>query len=291
MALKVATHGIESSFHYQAVKKLFPTEEVSLLACTSFEKVTASVKNAAADYGVIAIENTIVGSILPNYELIDSGELEILAETVLNIQMFIMALKSESIDAIKEVHSHPVALLQCKDYLEKFRSRLKVIEGKDTASEAKKIKDQNLKGVATIAGKEVAEKYGLEILDSNIQDIKENHTRFVLLGKKGKRIIQNPDKASLKFILEHQVGSLGNVLNLLAAFGLNSTKIESFPITRKPWQYSFLMDVNFQEESSFFKVMESMQNIVKELKVLGVYRQDNANAQVEFSNAILNGKR
>lgn len=291
MSLKVAMQGIESSFHHQAVEKIFPNEEITLLMCDSFEKVTNAVSKATADYGVIAIENTIVGSILPNYGLIDTGNFEILAETILDIQMYVMALESESIHDIKEIHSHPVALLQCRDYLQKFPPQFKVIEGKDTASEAKKIKDQNLTGVAAIAGKQVAERFGLKILDSNIQDIKENHTRFVLLGKKEKQTIQQTDKASLKFVLEHNVGSLGNVLNLLTTFNINLTKIQSFPIVGKPWQYAFFVDVVFEDENFFFEVMEMLKKTVKELNILGVYKQDETHAQAQFSNAILNGKQ
>lgn len=289
MSLKVAIQGIESSFHHQAVQKLFPNEEIHLLTCESFEKVTTAVNNGNADFGVIAIENTIVGSILPNYGLIDKGHFEILAETVLNIQMYVMALESESIHDIKEIHSHPVALLQCRDYLQKFPPQFKVIEGKDTASEAKRIKDQNLTGVAAIAGKQVAEKFGLKILDSNIQDIKENHTRFVLLGKE-KQSSRQADKASLKFVLEHNVGSLGNVLSLLTTFNINLTKIQSLPIVGKPWQYAFFVDVVFEDESFFFEVMEMLKKTVKELKFLGVYKQDETHAQVQFSNAILHEK-
>lgn len=290
MSLKVAMHGIESSFHHQAVQKFFPNEEITLFMCDSFEKVTIAVTNSTADYGVIAIENTIVGSILSNYGLIDTGNFEILAETVLEIQMYVMALESESIHDIKEIHSHPVALLQCRDYLQKFPPQFKVIEGKDTASEAKRIKEQNLTGVAAIAGKQVAERFGLKILDSNVQDIKENHTRFVLLGKKEKQTIKHTDKASIKFVLEHNVGSLGNVLNLLTTFNINLTKIQSLPIVGKPWQYAFFVDVVFEDENFFFEVMEMLKKTVKELKVLGVYKQDESHSEVELSNTILNGK-
>lgn len=291
MSLKVAIQGIESSFHHQAVQKLFPNEEITILNCDSFEKVTTAVNNSNADFGVIAIENTIVGSILPNYGLIDTGNFEILAETVLNIQMYVMALESESIHDIKEIHSHPVALLQCREYLQKFPPQFKVIEGKDTASEAKRIKDEKLMGVAAIAGRQVAEKFGLKILDSNIQDIKENHTRFVLLGKKENQTIQRADKASIKFVLEHNVGSLGNVLNLLTTFNINLTKIQSLPIVGKPWQYAFFVDVVFEDKNLFFEVMEMLKKTVKELKILGVYKQDESHAQAQFSNAILNGKQ
>lgn len=293
MSLKVAIQGIESSFHHLAVQKLFPREPITLLTCNSFEKVANAVSNSSADYGVMAIENTIVGSILPNYGLIDTGHFEILAETVLNIQMYVMALEGESIHDIKEIHSHPVALLQCRDYLQRFPPQFKVIEGKDTASEAKKIRDQNLMGVAAIAGKQVAEKFGLKILDSNIQDIKENHTRFVLLGRTKEQAPRVADKASIKFVLEHNVGSLGNVLNLLTTCNMNLTKIQSLPIIGKPWQYAFFVDVVFEDLNFFYEVMEMLRKTVKELNILGVYSQESRPAAVQhsnISNAILNGK-
>lgn len=282
MKLKVAMQGIESSFHHQAVQKFFPDGELTLLCCDTFEKVTEVVNNSTADFGVIAIENTIVGSLLPNYSLIDSGDFKILDETILNIQMYVMALENQSIHDIKEIHSHPVALLQCRDYLQKFPPQFKIIEGKDTASEAKKIKDQKLTGVAAIAGKQVAEKFGLKILDSNIQDIKENHTRFVLLGKKERQTSKIINKATLKFELEHNVGSLGQVLNLLTTFTINLTKIQSLPIVGKPWQYAFFVDVIFDEETLFFEVMELLKKTVKELKILGVYKQDEVHNGVQI---------
>lgn len=198
MGLKVAIQGIQGSFHHQAVQKLFPKTRISLLTCNSFEAVTDAVIDARANYGIIAVENTIVGPILPNYALIDTGNFEILAETVLNVQLFAMALPNESINDIREIHSHPVALLQCRNYLNRFPKSFKVIEGKDTASEAKRIADEKLTGIATIAGKQVAAKYGLKILDRNVQDLQENHTRFVLLGKKEKRFGDKVNKACLK---------------------------------------------------------------------------------------------
>ena len=138
MNLKIAIQGIESSFHDMAVKKMFPKKEIELIKCTSFEKVTESINNLSADFGVLAIENTIAGSILPNYNLIDESGLVIMDEVFLNIQMYMMALETETIHDITEIHSHPVALLQCKNYLRKFPPHIKIIEGSDTASEAKK---------------------------------------------------------------------------------------------------------------------------------------------------------
>lgn len=282
MSLKIAIQGIESSFHDMAVKKMFPNDEIDLVKCNSFEKVTTSINNLNADFGVLAIENTIAGSILPNYNLIDVSNLSIINEVFLNIQMYIMALKSETIHDIVEIHSHPVALLQCKNYLQKFPPYFKIIEGADTASVAKKIKEHNLKGVAAIAGKQVAKKFDLKILDSKIQNNSQNQTRFVLVGKKIKTYSIDVNKATLKFKLDHRIGSLSNVLQLFSTFEINLTKIQSLPIIGKPWQYAFFVDVFFNDYALFKDVIKVLEKAVKELKIIGVYKQNFDNKPSEI---------
>jgi len=233
---------------------------------------------------VLAIENTIAGSILPNYNLIDGSDLVILDEVYLNIQMHLMALESESIHDIKEVHSHPVALLQCKDYLRKFPPQFKVIEGKDTASEAKRIKEQSLQGVAAIAGEQVAKEFGLKILDSNIQSMKDNKTRFVLLGRQQDVEFSQANKASIKFELNHDIGSLSNVLQLFSTFKINLTKIQSLPVVGQPWQYAFFVDVLFEDYQLFSEVVTMLEKAVKKLKILGIYRSNKENNKSELIN-------
>ncbi len=288
--MRIAIQGIESSFHDMAVQQLFPNREVQLIKCDSFEKVTQEVSNFNADFGVLAIENSIAGSILPNYNLIDSGNFKIVDETFLNIDMYVMALESESIYDIEEIHSHPVALLQCKDYLQRFPPHCKIIEGKDTASEARRIKENNLKGVAAIAGKQVAERFGLKILDSKIQNIKENQTRFIVIGRKTQADVIEANKATLKFELDHHVGSLSNVLQLLSTFDINLTKIQSLPIIGKPWQYAFFIDVLFADYILFSEVTAILEKAVKELKVLGTYRQNLNRVPSTLTNAAVNGE-
>ena len=239
---------------------------------------------------MLAIENTIAGSILPNYNLIDSSDLVIMDEVFLNIQMYIMSLESETIHDIIEIHSHPVALLQCKNYLQKFPPQFKIIEGVDTASEAKKIKEGNLKGVAAIAGKQVAEKYGLKILDSKIQNNSDNQTRFVLIGKEVKSHSKQANKATLKFKLDHRVGSLSNVLQLFNTFDISLTKIQSLPIIGEPWQYAFFVDVVFKDYQLFKDVIKVLEQAVKELKVVGVYRQNHDNKPSELLKNLMNEK-
>lgn len=289
--MRIAIQGIEGSFHDEAVQKLFPGGTETLVMCDSFDAVTQSVKNDKADFGVIAIENTIAGSILPNYNLVEAGGFEIYDEVFLNIQMYLMALESESAIDIFEVHSHPVALLQCKDYLRKFPPQFKVIEGKDTASEAKRIKENNLTGVAAIAGKQVAERYGLKILDSNIQDIKENQTRFVLIGKPGASLPQkSPNKATIKFVLGSEVGTLSKALEIMATHSINLTKIQSLPMLGTPWKYVFFVDVTFQELDHFEMAMGSLEHAVKELKIVGRYAQNHESQPSKLKKATINGK-
>lgn len=282
MSLKIAIQGIESSFHDMAVKKMFPNDEIELVMCNSFEKVTASINNLNADFGVLAIENTIAGSILPNYNLIDTSNLIIIDEVFLNIQMYIMALETDTIHDIIEIHSHPVALLQCKNYLQKFPPHFKIIEGTDTASVAKKIKEENLKGVAAIAGKQVAKEFGLKILESKIQNNSQNQTRFVLVGKNNKNYSKEVNKATLKFKLDHRVGSLSNVLQLFSTFEINLTKIQSLPIIGKPWQYAFFVDVFFNDYTLFKDVIKVLEKAVKELKIIGIYKQNFDNKPSEI---------
>ncbi|MDG1790246.1 MAG: prephenate dehydratase domain-containing protein, partial [Flavobacteriaceae bacterium] len=210
------------------------------------------------------------------------SNLSIINEVFLNIQMYIMALKSETIHDIVEIHSHPVALLQCKNYLQKFPPYFKIIEGADTASVAKKIKEQNLKGVAAIAGKQVAEKFDLKILDSKIQNNSQNQTRFVLVGKNIKTYSKDANKATLKFKLDHRIGSLSNVLQLFSTFEINLTKIQSLPIIGKPWQYAFFVDVFFNDYTLFKDVIKVLEKAVKELKIIGVYKQNFDNKPSEI---------
>ncbi|OAB76034.1 prephenate dehydratase [Cochleicola gelatinilyticus] len=290
MSLKIAIQGIESSFHDLAVQQLFPNQNVELLPCSSFDNVAGSLSDFSADLGVIAIENTIAGSILPNYNLIDSKNLKILDETFLTIEMYLMALQGETIHSIDEVHSHPVALQQCKEYLQRLQPHCKVIEGKDTASEAKRIKENGLKGVAAIAGKQVAEKYGLQILDKNIQTIKDNKTRFVVIGRETAENASERNKATLKFQLGHEVGSLASVLQLLSTFGINLTKIQSFPIEGSPWQYSFFIDVLYEDQVLFAEVTNVLEKAVKKLKVLGTYKQNLNNAPSQLNRQLVHGK-
>jgi len=182
-------------------------------------------------------------------------------------------------------------LLQCRDYLRKFPPQFKIIEGNDTASEAKRIRENNLQGVAAIAGKQVAERYGLKILDSNIQDIKENHTRFVLIGNRGTSATKKvPNKASIRFQLGHEVGTLSKALQIMALHNINLTKIQSLPVLGTPWKYAFFVDVTFLDPQDFYSATESLKQFVKNFKILGMYAQNIENVPSELTNVLQDGE-
>jgi prephenate dehydratase len=181
--------------------------------------------------------------------------------------------------------------LQCRDYLRKFPPQFKIIEGKDTASEAKRIRENNIRGAAAIAGKQVAERYGLKILDSNIQDIKENETRFVLMGKRGVSISNKvPNKATIKFQLGREVGSLSRALQLLASYDINLTKIQSLPVLGVRWRYAFFVDITFMDPQHFKDAVQELSSAVKEFKIIGTYTQNTENSPSELTNVLVNGK-
>ncbi len=195
----------------------------------------------------MALENSIAGSIIPNYALIDTHNLSIVGEYYLDIQHNLLALEGQSIADIKEVHSHPMALLQCKAFFKQY-PHIKLVEAKDTADVAKQISEQNIKGIAAIASKNAAELYGLNVLAESIQTIKHNETRFVIVKRENHELEKDEvNKASLKFELDHKRGSLAAILNVLSDCKLNLTKIQSLPKIETPWKYAFFVDVTFED--------------------------------------------
>ena len=220
----------------------------------------------------MAIENTIAGSIIPNYALIDSNNLHIVGEEYLHIHHHLMALPGQTIKSIKEVWSHPMALLQCKEFFKKH-PHIKLVEDVDTAEVAKRIAKENLKGIAAIAPKIAAEIFGLQVLEDNIQTIKDNSTRFVIVQiQKPTHSIEGVNKASLKFELSHKRGSLAAVLNVLSDCKMNLTKIQSLPVIETPWKYSFFVDVTFDEYTEYQKLVKIIDIMAEDFKILGTYK-------------------
>ena len=238
----------------------------------SFDVLVASLLSGAATHGVMALENTIAGSIIPNYALIDTNNLHIVGEEYLNIHHHLMALPGQQIAHIKEVWSHPMALLQCKEFFKKH-PHIKLVEDVDTADVAKRIAKENLVGIAAIAPKIAAEIFDLEVLEDEIQTMKDNATRFVIVQtQEPTHKIDHINKASLKFQLNHKRGSLAAILNVLSDCKMNLTKIQSLPVIEMPWKYSFFVDVTFEDYKDYLKLVKIIEIMAEEFKILGTYK-------------------
>ncbi|MEO6175511.1 MAG: prephenate dehydratase [Flavobacterium circumlabens] len=271
MTTKIAIQGIKGSFHHQVVKEYF-SENVAIDECLSFEELIDSLLSGKSDQAVMAIENSIAGPIIPNYALIDKNNLHIIGEHYLSIHQNLMALKGQKMEDIKEVHSHPMAILQCMDFLKKYPN-IKLVEDKDTAETARRIQEKQLTGIAAIASKTASEMYDLEILAPEIQTIKNNMTRFVIIKKQNSFLPENEiNRASIKFELDHKRGSLAAVLNVMSDCKLNLTKIQSLPKIETPWKYSFFVDVTFEKYEDFAKAKALLNIMAEYLKVLGEYK-------------------
>ncbi len=271
MIKSVAIQGIKGSFHH-IVSKQFFDDTVAIDECLSFDIAVNSLLSGKSDTVIMAIENSIAGSIIPNYALIDTHNLHIIGEHYLDVQHNLMALPNQALSAIKEVYSHPMALLQCKEFFKAY-PHIKLIEDKDTAEVAQRIKEQNLKGVAAIASGLAAELFELKILAESIQTIKHNETRFVIVKTQNSEISESDiNKASIKFELDHKRGSLATVLNVMSDCKLNLTKIQSLPKINSPWKYAFFVDVTFDAYEDFKKAKSILQIMAQDLKILGEYK-------------------
>jgi len=267
----VSIQGIKGSFHHIASQHYFG-KNIKISECLSFDNTIDELINNKTDVAVIAIENSIAGSILPNYALIDDYQLHIIGEYYLDIQHHLMALPNQDIASIKEVYSHPMALLQCKMFFKDY-PHIKLIEDKDTASVAQRISEKKLKKIGAIASDLAAKMFRLNILSHSIQTIKNNETRFVIVQQSYSKL--NPseiNKASIKFELDHKEGSLAALLNVLSDCKINLTKIQSLPKIEIPWKYSFFVDITFNNYLDFDKAKSIIKIMANEFKVLGEYK-------------------
>jgi prephenate dehydratase len=266
----IAIQGAQGSNHHKVACDFYG-ESVKLKECMSFDALVHCLLDKSADFGVMALENTIAGSIIPNYALIDNHNLHIIGEEYLNIHHHLMALKGQSIQDIKEVWSHPMALLQCKEFFRKY-PHIKLVEDVDTADVAKRISKDNLIGIAAIAPKIAAEIFELVIIEDDIQTIKDNSTRFVIVQTKQPQAYLEVNKASIKFQLSHKRGSLAAILNAMSDCKMNLTKIQSLPVIDTPWKYSFFVDVTFEDFKEYQKAYSLIEIMAEEFKVLGIYK-------------------
>ena len=269
MKNSIAIQGIKGSFHHIVTKQYFKNKGV-ISEFLSFDDMVDSLVHGKCNFAVMAIENSIAGSIIPNYALIDNYNLHIVGEEYLDIQHNLICLSGQSIEDINEVHSHPMALLQCKEFFKKYPN-IKLVEDKDTAQVAKRIRENKLKNIAAIASDLAAEIFSLTILSKSIQTIKHNETRFVILQKSSGKTTNKLNKASVKFELDHARGSLAAILNVLSDCKLNLTKIQSLPKIDTPWVYSFFIDITFDSYEYYLKAKSIMSIMAKDFKVLGEY--------------------
>ncbi len=272
MNKKIAIQGFEGSFH-QVAARLFFGKDVEVVACNTFKEVFKVVNNKKeSDGGLMAIENSIAGSILPNYNLLQKNNLKIIGEVYLHIKQNLLVNPGVKLEDIREVHSHSMALQQCYDFLDQYNWKL--VETDDTALSAKHIHQHKSKHIAGIASKLAADLYQLEILIPNIHTIKNNYTRFLVLQKdEAKEIIAQANKASVNFQTDHSKGSLAKVLTKIAEGGINLSKLQSFPIPGSDFKYSFHADMEFDSTDQFNKVIEQLKKITPALRVYGVYKK------------------
>ena len=265
----IGIQGIKGSYHH-IVANEFYGNKIDIDEFLTFEIMSSQLAEGKSDASIMAIENSIAGSIIPNYSLIDEYNLSIVGECYLKISHNLLALENQSIDDIKEVHSHPMALLQCRDFFKKY-PKIKLVEDTDTALSAKEIYLNNVKGRAAIASTLASDLYSLNILAKNIQTIKNNETRFVILERSTLNSKSKFNKASIKFELDHKRGSLATILNVMSDCKMNLTKIQSIPKIETPWRYSFFVDITFESVDDYFKVKSIIEIMAKDFKVLGEY--------------------
>lgn len=273
---KIAIQGQIGSFHDVASHRYFEDEDIELICCDTFEDVFAELKKDSNVVALVAIENTIAGSLLHNYELLRESGAQIVGEHKLRISHSIMCLPDEDWADITEVNSHPVALMQCRDFLKRHKE-MKIVETDDTAGSAKMISEGQMHGHAAICSKFAAPIYGMKVLEEEIETNKHNFTRFLVLADPWKaEELSTPnkkDKASIVFSLPHNEGSLSQVLSIFSFYKINLTKIQSLPIIGREWEYMFYIDVMYNDYTRYRQSIDAVRPLTKQLKILGEYQQ------------------
>lgn len=273
---KVAIQGVLGSYHDIAAHKYFKDEEIELICCNTFEDVFEAIRKDSSVIGAVAIENTIAGSLLHNYELLRDSNTVVIGEHKLRISHSIMCLPEDDWADLTEVNSHPVALAQCREFLNRH-GELKVVETEDTAGSAQDIREHGLRGHAAICSKYAAGLYGMKILQEGIETNKHNFTRFLIvcdqwvaedIKERGK-----VNKASITFCTPHSQGSLSKVLTIFAFYNINLTKIQSLPIIGREWEYMFYADVVFDDYLRYKQSITAVTPLTKSLKILGEYAE------------------
>ena len=275
---RIAIQGFHGSFHDIAAHQYFKGEQIQLICCATFEQVYENMRRDPTVIGMTAIENTIAGSLLHNYELLRESGMQVIGEFKLRISHCICCLPDEDWEDLMEVNSHPIALMQCREFLNRH-PQLKVVEAEDTALSAELIHKNNLKGHAAICSQHAAQLNGMKVLESGIETNKHNFTRFMVIADPWhadhlhRQLQAVPNKASLVFSLPHAEGSLSQVLSILSSYHVNLTKIQSLPIIGREWEYQFYVDVVFDNLLRYKQSITAITPLTKELKILGEYAE------------------
>lgn len=271
---RIAIQGGYGAFHEIAAMYFFGEDNIDILPRNTFKDLMKSLKKRQVDFGIMAIENSLAGSILPNYNLIKDSNMKIIGEIYLRIRQNLVALPGQQIEDLREVFSHPMAILQCQQFFDRHPN-IKLIESVDTALSARDIREKDLMGIGAIASNLAAKKYDLQILAESIETNKMNYTRFLIL-EENNGIHSDPDivnKASLHFALAHKSGSLSKILSILSYYDQNLTKIQSMPIMGRDWEYQFYVDLMFDDYDWYKKAVEAIRPFTSELGILGEYKK------------------
>ena len=305
--LKIAIQGVHGAFHEIAARSFHPTDDIEVVPADTFAELVRKVETGETDAAVMAIENTIAGSLLGNYNLLNDSDLRIRGEVFLRIKQNLMVLKGVKIEDLKSVHSHPIALQQCVEFFQHY-PHIKLVEATDTALVAKQIQEKGSRKIGAVASTLAAKMYDMDLLAESIETYKKNYTRFLYLTKNetftdssnqdlsenssqnGQNVIARHEatsgvhfaqksfivrdfnKVSTVFTTQHTVGSLHKALETLALNGCNLTKIQSAPIMDKPWEYMFFMDFTLDDSSNYIPTMNALKAVTGELRILGEYK-------------------
>ncbi|UXP31617.1 prephenate dehydratase [Reichenbachiella agarivorans] len=265
--MEVGIQGVLGSFHDQAASKYFNGHDLDLKPFSSFRSLAKAIQAKELDYGVMAIENTIAGSILPNYALISEFDLEVTGEVYIRIEMNLIAHAGVKLEDINQVFSHPMALLQCSDFLTQYPN-MKLTEYEDTADSVRLIKESNMTNAAAIASKKAAQLFDMPILEENIETNKQNYTRFLIIKSRMNGQTKVPEKASLRVMTKHDPGRLSDVLVAFKEHNINLTKIQSMPVLGQPYRYAFNIDVTWEDYDEY---QQSLKEIAKSSELIEIH--------------------
>ena len=270
---KIAIQGVKGCFHEQAARLFYQGHGImdpEVVECLTFDGLYKGLDEGRADAAIMAIENTVSGGLLPNFELLRKYDRKIKGEVFLRIQQNLMALPGQKIEDIKEVRTHYMAINQTREFFKDY-PWIRLVESEDTAKSAADVAQNGLMGVGAVASTLAADLYGLEILAESIETYKQNFTRFLVFDDSLEVDLLKTNKASMCFTLPHAPGSLAHVLTIMSFYGMNLTRIQSLPIPGQEWQYFFYVDIKYEDRIRFEQAVAAVRPLMEDLNILGEY--------------------